>query len=381
MEQIESVSKKSGGTAVLLAFAVIFCWFGLAHGAPALFGMVERWHQARSYVAMPASVLSVRLKINTGESPTESVQASFAYRYGDRDYVSDKVSSNILSDDFDSYHRTIHARLLEAKEARQPVTIWVDPAHPANALYDRSFRWAQAVFMLPFAVLFPAVGFGAWWGIWSVWWGKRDAGRHFKPGELKHPSFADRTAPFAVTFAAFFWNMICWPKAILLALQVPPARGFASYLIILFLLIGLGLAYGAAVMWRERWRIGKPMLELLQVPDGHHSTLGGRIHFSPALGTRLNPALQIHPVRITVKLQETTGTGDDATVSTLWENCALDTTLAHGAAGVNFNLELPCEMPSPSTLKSARRKWILELRALGTETDFDLPEAAPRGLG
>ena len=69
--------------------------------------------------------------------------------------------------------------------------------------------------MLPFAVLFPAVGLGAWWGIWFVWWGKCDAGREYGPGELRAPSLADRCGPLAITLLAFFYNMLSWPMAML----------------------------------------------------------------------------------------------------------------------------------------------------------------------
>ena len=373
MGKIESIPKKLGRTLIPLMFAVGFSGFGMASGALPLFGLVSQWYQARSYVPLPAFVQSTALKITTGETRNESVKASFAYRYENRDYVSYKVSSSSLSDNFDPYHRIVHARLLQAKESGQNVTIWVDPAHPANALYDRTFRWKPALFMLPFAVLFPAVGLGAWWGIWFVWWGKCDAGREYGPGELRAPSLADRCGPLAITLLAFFYNMLSWPMAMLSVLQTPPNGSLTNYLVLLFPFMGLGLVYWAAVTWRASWRLGKPMLELLQVPADRQYTLAGRIHFSPALGIRLDPALQMHPVRIVVKLQQTISNGDEVTTSTLWEKCVLDAALARGVIGINFHVKLPSSVPSPSTSQSPQREWLRELQALGSKISFELP--------
>lgn len=322
---------KLGATLGLLVFAIAFSWFGLANGTPALVKLVGQWFQARSYVPVPAYVQSTELKRFKGEATTQRVQASFAYRYKSLPYVSNKVSASALADNFDSYHRTTHARLRQAKEAGEPVTIWVDPAHPQHALYERAFRWKPALFLLPFAVLFPAIGLGAWWGIWWVWFGKRDAGHTLKPGQLRGQSSPARLAPLAVTLVALFWNLVSWPVATLFVAQAGEVLSYWMYLVLLFPLIGLGLVYVAVIMWRARWRVGMPMLELMQAPAGGQFPLHGRVHFVPGLGVRLNAAQLMHQVRIVVKMRQTVGSGDDTTESTLWENCVLDTSLARGA--------------------------------------------------
>lgn len=375
MEIKEPISDRLGRTLFLLIFAISFSWFGMSNCVPAMAEMVGQWYQARSYVAVPAFVRSTELKINSGETDTESVQASFAYRYQNRDYVSHQVSSSTLSDNFDSYHRTVHKRLRLAQAAGEQLTIWVDPAHPEQALYDRAFRWTPALFMLPFAVLFPAIGLGAWWWIWFEWWGKRDAGRTPGSRELRPQSRPGRLAPLTMTLFAFFWNMVSWPGAMLFFAQARDGRSYWGYLALLFPLVGLGMVWLASSMWRTRWRIGKPMLELLQAPAGDRYPLRGRIHFAPALGARMNAAQLTHPVRIVVKLLQTVGSGDDATESTLWERCVLETSLARGATAVDFNVEPPAEAPPPSTSRSVRLEWMLELQTLGTEVSFDLPEA------
>jgi hypothetical protein len=375
MEKEESILGRLIGTVFLLLFAVGFSWFGVATSVPKLAELVGRWYHARSYVAVPASVQSAKLKIIRGETDTESVQASFAYRYRDRDYVSRKVSASALSDNFDSYHRTVYERLRQAQTAGEQVTIWVDPAHPEDALYDRAFRWLPALFLLPFAVLFPAGGLGAWLAIWFLWWGKRDVDRVLGPRELREQSRPGNLAPLAMTLCAFFWNMLSWPMAMLPLVQAQAGRSYWDYLMLLFPLVGLGLVWSAVSMWRTRWRIGKPMLELLQVPAGDQYPLRGRIHFAPAFGARLNTAQLMHRVRIIVKLQQTVGNGEDAIESTLWEKCVLETSLARGATGVDFSVELPPKLPSPGTSQSTRVQWMLELQTLGAEIWFDLPEA------
>lgn len=377
MGKKETLSGKLGGTVVLLLFAVGFSWFGFANGTPALVTLIGQWIQARSYVPVPALVQSTELKSFDGEIDTHRVQASFSYRYRDLVYVSSKVSASVLADNFDSYHRTTHARLRQAKEAGEPVTIWVDPAHPQYALYDRAFPWKPALFLLPFAVLFPGIGLAAWWGIWWVWCGKRHAGHTLKPGQLRGQSSPARLAPLAVTSVALFWNLLSWPVATLFVAQAGEGLSYWTYLVLLFPLIGLGLVYVAVIMWRARWRVGMPMLELMQAPAGGQFPLLGRVHFVPALGVRLNAAQLMHQIRIVVKLRQTVGSGDDTTESTLWETCVLDTPLARGTQSVDFSIVRPAQLPSPSTSPSTQLDWLLQLHLLGEKICFDLPEAAP----
>ena len=234
------------------------------------------------------------------------------------------------------------------------------------------------MFLLPFAVLFPAIGLGAWWGIWWVWFGKRDAGHTLKPGHLRAQSSPARLAPLAVTLVALFWNLVSWPVATLFVAQAGEGLSYWIYLVLLFPLIGLGLVYVAGSMWRARWRVGMPMLELMQAPAGGQFPLLGRVHFVPALGVRLNAAQLMHQVRIVVKMRQTVGSGDDTTESTLWENCVLDTSLARGAQSVDVSIVRPVQLQSPSTSPSTRVDWLLELHLLGEEICFDLPEAGPR---
>jgi hypothetical protein len=119
MKKNESAPSKFGPTLFLLMFAVSFTGFGIGFALLPLSGQVNQWYQARSYVPVPAFVESTALKITTDETRSESVTARFAYRYENRDYVSGKVSSSSLSDNFDPYHGIVHARLLQAKEAGQ----------------------------------------------------------------------------------------------------------------------------------------------------------------------------------------------------------------------------------------------------------------------
>ena len=375
MEKNNSISARIGGTLFLLVFAIGFSWFGMANGVPPLAKQVGRWYQARSYVAVPASVQSSELKTQAGEANTESVQASFAYRYRDIDYVSHRVSSSTSSDNFDSYHRTVQERLRQAQSAGEQVTIWVDPAHPEHALYDRAFRWKPALFMLPFAVLFPAIGLGAWWAIWFVWWGKLDAGRASGPNALRAQSRPGRFVPLVMTLFAFFWNMASWPIATLFVGQALEGGSYWTYLVLLFPLVGLGMVWVACGMWRTRWRIGKPMFELLPAAFGDQDALRGRIHFAPGLGIRLDTSQLMHPVRISVKFQQIVSSGDDSTESTLWEQCVLETALARGSLAVDFSVALPDKVPPHDTSPSTQVAWRLELQTLGAEIGFDLPEA------
>jgi hypothetical protein len=65
------------------------------------------------------------------------------------------------ADNIGDWHQRWHARLSDARANEQPVAAWVDPRRPSQAVLERRVRWGLALFRVPFAVLFTAVGVGA----------------------------------------------------------------------------------------------------------------------------------------------------------------------------------------------------------------------------
>ena len=377
MENKTSIGAKLAGTLFLLVFAIGFSWFGFAMAVPALSDMVGKWYQARAYVAVPATVRSTGLTVSRGDTNTEKVEASFAYRYQDRDYTSDRVGTSALSDNFDSVHRTVHERLRQAQASGTQVTLWVDPAEPGRALYDRSLRWKPLLFMVPFATLFPAVGIGAWLLIGYVWLGRHGRGGARGAGVREHQSSPGRYAALAMTCVSLFWNLLSWPISLLLLVDWHSGDSLLGLLVLLFPAAGLAMVWMTLTLWRTRWRTGTPMFELMQAPDLRgRFPLRGRLHFTPGFALRTAPAQAAHPLRLMVKLVQSVESGEDTVVTTLWERCVLDAVLARGAASVDFSATLPAEWLGAEPRASAQLEWKLEMAAMGARIEFDLPAAA-----
>jgi hypothetical protein len=170
MTKSSSLTGKFLATLFALVFALGFTVGGIVAGVLPMYQQLSGWWKASSYVPVTATVLSAELKTYSGKTPTYQVLAQFGYEYQGRNYVSSRINlAGGRSDNVGSYQKDMFQRLLAARNSAAPVSVWVNPQQPEQAVYDRSLRWLMIVFLLPFAVLFPAVGLGAWWGIWRMW--------------------------------------------------------------------------------------------------------------------------------------------------------------------------------------------------------------------
>ena len=175
-----------------------------------------------------------------------------------------------------------------------PVTLWVNPQQPDEAVYDRSIRWMKVVFLIPFAVLFPAVGLGAWWVIWRIWRNndtpQDSVANLFKGGR----SVISPNAPWVIqgdgggliglSIMCAFWNILSWPIAILFFNSAKAAPWWATAIVSIFPVIGLVLLFNVLKIMRAQRRIGKPVLTLDGPGSPGSIPLQGKIQFNPALG-------------------------------------------------------------------------------------------------
>jgi hypothetical protein len=381
MRKPENITGKFAATLFALLFAILFPIGGTFGGIVPVYKQLSGWWQARSFVPIQAAVINATLQTHRDEGTTYQSIAQFKYRYDGRDYVSSTIGfGGGGSDNIGSYQQDIYQKLKKARDFAMPVELWVNPNQPGQAVYDRSIRWQLLIFSIPFAVLFPLVGIGAWWAIWRIWRGsnetkifENDAVMFKGAGSVEIQGNAGGWIGLAL--AALFWNVLSWPLTIFPIIAAIQNHKWVALLLLLFPLVGIGLAIAAIRVWRAQRRIGKPVLILKQSAVPGHDPLQAAIRFEPALGERLNSSILSIPVSITIQCVDEDTRGEDTTSKVLWDSRVMQATIMRGTHTLDFQAELPAKMPAstiPRT-QSVRIYWQVVLEACGGQIKFEIP--------
>ena len=56
------------------------------------------------------------------------------------------------SDNIDSWQRDMRELVSTAFKKHRPITVYVNPAEPSQAVIDRNIRWKQVLLFVPFAI-------------------------------------------------------------------------------------------------------------------------------------------------------------------------------------------------------------------------------------
>jgi hypothetical protein len=368
------MGKKAGIVLFCLVFGLAFGGFGL-FALKMAYGTASDWAAARGWVQVPARVLEARLDSHRSKnSATYRVIARYAYRWEGRDYEGTRVGIHgDLSDNVGHWHEE-HYRILNAARARgTPVPAWIDPSAPANAVLDRELRWGMALFMLPFATLFPMIGLGAWWMLWKT---LRSPNEPEAPALALAPN-AERIASTAgpqarmLWFFAIFWNLIAFPIAGLVLTE-----GFAfdlRLLVLLFPAVGVWLALSAWRASRERRQLGEWHLTLTPRRPALGETLRGHI--------ALEKPLPDEALTVILRCERVDGRGKHTHYHTVWERSVQAQPLGQTLA---FSLTPGREAPDSEPKSSQYHRWrVLVQPASGDyERAFDIvvgPAARPFG--
>ena len=226
--------------------AVIFlaCFGGL--GGIGLWGTGESIYkglQARDWVPVQGEIRHV----DTGT-------ATFSYHWEGKRYASDRVGTFKLggSTDLDDWEDRMDRLLSEAVEQKKPVTVYVNPADPAEAMLDREIRWK-------FVLVIMAISFGSFMGGLiafiligrnAIGWRSRGGPPWFKPRARQALS------QWAVTVV---WNGFMIPiSAAFMPEMWDKGNWFPIVLMSVFLLLGLLMAWGSLLTTVSVLREGSP---------------------------------------------------------------------------------------------------------------------------
>jgi hypothetical protein len=216
--------------ASLFALLIALPFGGIGLGAAYLIAaMIHDGVRARDWVLVKAEV--------TGP-------ASYRYTIGGKTYEGTRLGTLHIAGtgDIDDFEDRVSDMLLQGREQKKPITVFVNPDEPSEAMVDREIRWGLVLFLAPFALLFSWIGLGALWLI-----------RRLSTGET--PEGASNTAGAGVLWLfAIVWNAISFPAAIIAIPQGMADGEWGVLFILLFPIIGLGVLWAAIAGTFERLR-------------------------------------------------------------------------------------------------------------------------------
>ena len=156
------------GRGVLLVFcavfAVLFTAVGYWAGLRPLASTLQAALSVQSWQPVPAQVLDAQIRKHAGSEGGTAYQVLVRYRYeiAGKSYESQRVGldpqagADNVGDWQERWFQTLH----QAQQQGRPITVWVNPAQPSEALVDPSIRWRLQIFRLPFALVFTGGGLG-----------------------------------------------------------------------------------------------------------------------------------------------------------------------------------------------------------------------------
>ena len=366
------------GRGVLLVFCAIFAvafgaggyWAGLR---PLAETASAAW-AVRQWQPVPAQVLDVQLKQHPGSEggTTYQVQARYRYTVAGQAYEGQRVGLDLRpgADNVGDWQAQWHRTLRQAQERGEPVTAWVNPQAPAQALLDRSIRWRLQIFRLPFALVFTGVGVAAAWMFLRILWRPKEDVQDLEP---RH-SLAKGQG--ALWFFAMFWCGIAFPMAALFWSDGKApwwGKGFMG----IFVVIGVGLVVAAWHHSRKAWRYqGMGMTALPSRP-----TAGRPVEITLVLPVRAVQQAGAESLRMQLaqyRVDESSSGSPERRVEVL-EATARRQLTGEGGMRLVARFELPEDAPTHGARRGGERvDWRLELvRADGTlELAYDLPVEA-----
>jgi len=358
------------GLLFLLVGVVIGVW---------LLSDLYRWQQARSWTAVNAELLHVALQENrSDDSTTWRVQARYRYDYAGRSWESDRVGISDAADNIGDFHQRLHTQLKQSWQQQQPVTAWVNPADPQQALLNRDLRAGLVALKAVFPLAFGGFGLAA------LLFGRRQQKR-----QQDAASGADKTDQpwlqrqawqsttlldnarsnwIGAVVMALLWNAISLPLLFVFIDEIDGGNR-AALLGLLFPLIGVGLLWWALRSWQRWRRYGQSRLQLDALPVPLGGVLRARLEIPARLSSRRLQA-QLLCVRKTVS-----GSGKNrrSSEAILWEN-SYDFGLAPGSASglhtADIVIPLPADQPV-SDWQNPRHQIIWRLRASASEPGVD----------
>jgi hypothetical protein len=379
-DMAKSPDKTSGclGAGCLIVFALPFAGFG-AFMAGLVVGDLWTWSAVQSWVPTPAELLKAEARENHGSDggTTYRAVAEYRYEFAGKTYDNDRVTIHSGSDNIGTYQRDRGRELVQLKNDGKPVTCYVNPESPSEAILFRDLRPGYVAFKGMFGLVFGGVGFGL---IAGGFWAARHA-KHEQQLAAQYPdepwkwrdewlsgrinSNAGASA-WAMGIFAALWNVISWPVFIGLVLQGKLEFG-PVLLVILFPLLGLIMGWWALYLFARHKKWGVSEFELAAIPGVLGGPLAGMIHIPKNVDAQNGFTIQLACVR---SVQERSGGETRTSEVTEWSRTK---TIHRDLSTGGDHTLIPVQFIIPYGLPSSAEKdikWKLTASAATEGVDY-----------
>ena len=243
------MGRRQAGSWLLGIFGLVFAFLAIAFGVGFVYSPLHDAWRSRGWQPVEATLEpapGIRGRTDIG----------YRYRYGGTEHLGRQISfyDRVSGSGVNTFHRANYRRLLAQYQAGRPITVWVDPRNPADAVFERAILWDSvwgalggAGFMAVVGLLFAYLGF---FGMRPRFASDTEA-RAFARERVLRGSSND--FPTFVWLAALFWNGMV---ALMLATGLTPARGVSPWMVYAaagaFVLVGVFIAW-KALLATLRW--------------------------------------------------------------------------------------------------------------------------------
>lgn len=158
---MDKPGKKQPGLWVMGLFALPFAAVGVGMLLLSVLPTLYDWSRMQFWQPVNATLLAASLNSSrSSKSTSYHVTARYRYTVAGQVYEGERVAISGGGDNVGDFQEALGERLEQALRAGQPVQVWVNPSHPADAVIDRSLRPGLLAFKMVFVVLFGGVGVG-----------------------------------------------------------------------------------------------------------------------------------------------------------------------------------------------------------------------------
>jgi hypothetical protein len=296
------------------------------------------------------------------EVPAEVEGGGYRYRFAGREYRSERLGLMRVGaeDNIDTWHGDMRDRLASAAKEQRPITVYVNPEDPSQAVIDRDIRWKLVLFLTPFALAFGGVGVGALYVMQRVLRGtpEEEAPPQARPARVVSSDM--RTAVVGTWLFAFFWNALAMPVAFLFVPDALRQGEWLALVVLIFPLVGVMLlwwAIGSTISYVKR---GGATLSLATAQPRAGAALQGSIAF--ARGVSAGDAF-----RVQLECFKTDRTGDETRRDKIWTREAAVQAVGSAQPRVDFRFEVPAGLPATSDnpYGPVSHAWRIEARPAG----------------
>ena len=148
-----------------LAFAIPAGGIGLAASWDMASSALYAWN-AREWVKVDGQVISVQRHFYKGS--LTGVDSLYRYTYKGQDYRGTRLTTFGSNFSIGSWHEEMKTYLESARDRKRPITVYVNPASPMEAIVDRTIRWPVMFFLAVAVLVMGGVAVGALVVAWST---------------------------------------------------------------------------------------------------------------------------------------------------------------------------------------------------------------------